>query len=224
MANLKDILTLGIFDYSKVVDLLAGSFKKSVNPTVTENQTNSLINILKPQNAGDEKINVRLAQAWRKYWDCRLSCLTGGGRWGTAQTENWLSGCYTEGSPYSPCQSEPQKIGGFLKNVGESAPKLPGEFPCCSECAAKKCLERTGNTDCSGDPAFDPASETLLLLMQVLCQAEAEQQWEKDLNCWECLQNGYAECTQKCTRPCQPPCPEPSRGRVTERLIEEGII
>ena len=216
MANWKDIITLGIFDYSKVVDLLAGSFKKSVNPTVTENQTNSLINILKPQNAGDEKINVRLAQAWRKYWDCRLACLTG-----KAQTGNWLSGCYTEGSPYSPCQSEPQKIGGYLKDIGKPAPKLPGEFPCCSACAAKKCLERTGNTDCSGDPAFDPASETLLLLMQVLCQAEAEQQWEKDLNCWECLQNGYADCLQQCTRPGGP---EPSRQRVTERLIEEGII
>jgi hypothetical protein len=217
MANWKDILTLGIFDYSKVVDLLAGSFKKSVNPTVTENQTNSLINILKPQNAGDEKISVRLAQAWRKYWDCRLACLTG-----KSQTGNWLPGCYTEGSPYSPCQSEPQKIGGYLKDIGKPAPKLPGEFPCCSACAAKKCLERTGNTDCSGDPAYDPdATETLLLLMQVLCQAEAEQQWEKDLNCWECLQNGYADCLQQCTRPSGP---EPSRQRVTERLIEEGII
>jgi hypothetical protein len=128
MANWKDILTLGIFDYSKVVDLLAGSFKKSVNPTVTENQTNSLINILKPQNV-DYEISVRTAQAWIKYWDCLQACLKG-----KSLTGNWLPGCYTEGSPYSPCQSDPRGVGGYLP-IRKPAPKLPGKFPCCSACA-----------------------------------------------------------------------------------------
>jgi hypothetical protein len=214
MINWKDILTLGIFDYSKVVDLLAGSFKKSVNPTVTENQTNSLIRILKKPDNLEMNLTLDTLKAWRIYWDCKLACLQG-----ISKTGNWVSGCYTPGSPYSPCQSEPQRINGYLKDIGKPAPKLPGEFPCCSACAAKKCLERTGNTDCSGDAAYD--TESLLLLMQVLCQAEAEQQWEKDLNCWECLQNGYNACKDQCTRP---PGPEPSPQRVTERLIEEGII
>lgn len=214
MASWKDILTLGIFDYSKVVDMLVGTIKKSVKPTTTENQTNSLIRILKkPDNTGDE-LSVRLAMAWRKYWDCRLACLQG-----IAQTGNWLTECYTAGSPYSPCQSEPQRIGGYLKDIGKPAPNSPGEFPCCAACAAKKCLERTGQTDCSGDAVYD--TQTLLLLMQVLCQAEAEQQWEKDLNCWECLQNGYNACLDQCTRPSGP---EPSRQRVTEKLIEEDQL
>ena len=217
MASLKDIFTLGIFDYSKVLDMLTGSLRKSVKPTTTENQTNSLINVLKaPNNAGDRSV-VLSAQAWRNYWDCRLACLQG-----IARTGNWVPGCYTPGSPYSPCQSEPQRIGGYLKGPGKdinTPPNPPGKFPCCAACAAKKCLERTGQTDCSGDPAYD--TETLLLLMQVLCQSEAEQQWEKDLNCWECLQNGYNACLSQCARPGGP---EPLRQRVTEKLIEEGII
>lgn len=191
MDNIRKIFTLGVFDYESVMK----TFSQVTNAQVILNvkqQTPQIPNLTTKPIIAD-RISVRLARAWQKYWECVNKCRL------RSNILKQCPGCdsaWPSGTPSPP-----------------TALPSPPSFPCCSQCVAEKCIIATGNERCS--LGGDIPNAELLLIAQTLCFLDANQEWNNKLDCYECVQNEYVDCGDKCSRPAGP---EPSLQQVTDAL------
>ena len=192
--DITKILTLGVFDYKTVSNMLtmldSGSIQEENIKTTNLSSLLTKTVVRDNQQRVGGKINERTARAWLKYWNCVDRCRL------PSNIDKECPGCNSK----------------LITNT----PPSPPSFPCCSQCVSEKCIAATGNPNCSlggGQPNGE-----LLLIAQTLCYRDAYQTFLTALDCYECVINARVECGNKCSRPAGP---EPDPNDVFEVLPEK---
>jgi len=193
MANLKDILTLGIFDYSKIVDLLTGSIKKSATTKSNFLARKSTPVIINPEGKpGRPSIKLfKECDKWLKWIDfyqCadELYFLTFNMNVYVAKDcVDRCEGCPT--NPYDPA-GDGRPFGGYP----HSEPSFPMPM---DRCQNDTCLKLYGNEDCNvydppdenGNPVInDEETETAQFIVSLLCYQQSVDQYAACLDCFNC--------------------------------------
>lgn len=189
--NLKEILTLGVFDYDAAVNILTTGYSESDIKRIPPAPT--LTKPIFDDGRGRYRMSA-CAKEWRRYNDCRFACFT------RLRSGEACPDCEIPMGPLFPHERP-----------------TPPQFPCCDDCVGEKCVVATGNEDCIMGGVV---KETLLFMAQLLCFQAANDAYNHLVDCWVCYTDEYWNCVDG-NRCAEPKCPQATMGEMYPEVFSE---